>query len=34
MALWSLLSIALCLVALAVGQLVFARLQGRFAQEL
>jgi ABC-2 type transport system permease protein len=34
LALWSLLSIFLCLVALAVGQLVFARLQGRFAQEL
>jgi ABC-2 type transport system permease protein len=32
--LWSLLSIATSLVALAVGQVVFARLQGRFAQEL
>jgi len=31
---WSLLSIATAVVALAVGQLVFARLQGRFAQEL
>ena len=34
LALWSLLSIFICMVALAVGQLVFARLQGRFAQEL
>jgi ABC-2 type transport system permease protein len=32
--LWALLSVATSLVALAVGQLVFARLQGRFAQEL
>jgi ABC-2 type transport system permease protein len=31
---WSLLSIAIALGALAVGQGVFARLQGRFAQEL
>lgn len=31
---WALLSVATSLVALAVGQLVFARLQGRFAQEL
>lgn len=31
---WSLLGFAIALVALAVGQVVFARLQGRFAQEL
>jgi ABC-2 type transport system permease protein len=31
---WSALSVAIALVALAVGQAVFARLQGRFAQEL
>ena len=31
---WALLSVLTSLVALAVGQLVFARLQGRFAQEL
>ena len=32
--LWVLLSVFTSVVALAVGQLVFARLQGRFAQEL
>jgi ABC-2 type transport system permease protein len=31
---WSVLSVAVCLGALALGQFVFARLQGRFAQEL
>jgi len=32
--LWSLLALATSVVALALGQFVFARLQGRFAQEL
>jgi ABC-2 type transport system permease protein len=32
--LWSLLAVAISLAALALGQFVFARLQGRFAQEL
>jgi len=31
---WSLLALATSVAALALGQLVFARLQGRFAQEL
>ena len=34
LAVWSLVSVFTSIVALAVGQLVFARLQGRFAQEL
>jgi len=34
LSLWSLLSLVIALVSLAVGELVFERLQGRFAQEL
>lgn len=34
LALWSVLAAVVCLGALALGQYVFARLQGRFAQEL